>query len=153
MKKTAMMTTVIAALLAWPAGASGQIGPEAAQGAQVWASNCTRCHNARPSAERTDVEWMVIVNHMRARANLTKSQARMVTAFLQATNLPPRIEAAPGPAATVPTAAPVAPTPAVEGPPETAATPGGTFVIDARMLENLTVYLARLMATSPPPAG
>lgn len=55
--------------------------------AQVWTNNCTRCHSARPSAERADAQWTVIVNHMRARANLTKTQAWLATSFLQATNV------------------------------------------------------------------
>ena len=59
-----------------------------ADGARVWASNCTRCHNARPSQERTDAQWQTIVLHMRARANLTRADARLVTSFLQATNFP-----------------------------------------------------------------
>lgn len=57
-------------------------------GAQVYAANCARCHNARSGTERTDAAWVAIVAHMRARGNLTKSQAEAVLAFLQATNLP-----------------------------------------------------------------
>lgn len=73
-----------------PASASGQQDPMAiAQGAQVYSDTCARCHNARASSERTDLEWVAIVLHMRVRANLTKTQARTVLAFLQATNLPP----------------------------------------------------------------
>ena len=58
------------------------------QGAQVYSTTCARCHNVRPSSERTDREWMAIVAHMRARANMSKSHAAAVLAFLQATNLP-----------------------------------------------------------------
>lgn len=88
MISTKTKTTILAtlALIALPGAARAQNA--VAQGAQVWANNCVRCHNARPSAERTDLQWLVIVNHMRARANLTKGDARTVTAFLQATNLP-----------------------------------------------------------------
>ena len=75
-----------------PASASGQQDPMAiAQGAQVYSDTCARCHNARASSERTDLEWVAIVLHMRVRANLTKTQARTVLAFLQATNLPPAV--------------------------------------------------------------
>ena len=75
-------------LLALPGLVQAQDPALVGQGAEVWSNNCVRCHNARPSTERTDAQWTVIVNHMRARANLTRAQARMVTAFLQATNLP-----------------------------------------------------------------
>jgi len=51
-------------------------------------TNCNRCHQARPGSERTDLERIAIVAHMRASANFTKSQAVAVLAFLQATNLP-----------------------------------------------------------------
>jgi len=56
------------------------------EGAQVYSANCGRCHNARASTERTDAEWIPIVMHMRARANLTRAQANAVLAYLQATN-------------------------------------------------------------------
>lgn len=58
------------------------------EGAQVYGDFCASCHNARPSSERTDLEWVAIVLHMRARANFTKREAAAVLAFLQATNLP-----------------------------------------------------------------
>ena len=62
-----------------------------AKGAGLWASNCTRCHNARSPMERNDRSWVTVVNHMRARANLTKSEARAITAYLQAVNTPETI--------------------------------------------------------------
>ncbi len=62
-----------------------------AKGAGLWASNCTRCHNARSPMERNDRSWVTVVNHMRARANLTKSEARAIAAYLQAVNTPETI--------------------------------------------------------------
>lgn len=58
------------------------------EGAQVYGDFCASCHNARASSERTDLEWVAIVLHMRARANFTRREATAVLAFLQATNLP-----------------------------------------------------------------
>lgn len=85
-----------AALLALPVVAEGQQDPTlVADGAQVYSVTCGRCHNARPGAERTDREWVVIVAHMRARANLPRSKADAVLAFLQATNAPETAVAAP----------------------------------------------------------
>lgn len=57
-----------------------------ADGARVWAKHCTRCHNARSPMERNDREWATIVAHMRARANLTRTEARQVKVYLQMIN-------------------------------------------------------------------
>lgn len=75
-------------LLALPAGVSGQDPAKVAEGARTWAQNCTRCHNARSPLERNDSDWAIIVGHMRARANLTKRQATMITIYLQTVNRP-----------------------------------------------------------------
>ena len=87
---TKMILNLGAALgLLLPASLAAQQDPMAiAQGAQVYSDYCASCHNARASSERTDLEWIAIVLHMRARANFTKSEASAVLAFLQATNLP-----------------------------------------------------------------
>lgn len=67
-----------------PATAAGQAE---AQGVRLWSQNCGRCHNLRAATERTDREWVTIMAHMRARANLTRSTAEQILAFLQSTNL------------------------------------------------------------------
>lgn len=59
-----------------------------AEGAQVFADNCQRCHSVRSPAERTDREWYTIVSHMRTRANLTRSEAEAVVVYLKASNPP-----------------------------------------------------------------
>lgn len=87
MRTTSLLSALALALALAPATMSAQ-GAATADGARVWASNCTRCHNARPSQERTDAQWQTIVLHMRARANLTRADAHLVTTFLQATNFP-----------------------------------------------------------------
>lgn len=76
-----------AALSAAPLAAQ-QAPPDMAEGAIVYANNCSRCHNPRAGTERTDAEWVTIVGHMRARANMTKREAQAVLLFLQTTNLP-----------------------------------------------------------------
>lgn len=86
---------------------------QVAEGAVVYAQNCGRCHNARSPLERTDREWVTIVAHMRARGNLTKSQASQVLDFLQMAN------GTEAPAAPVAPTAPVRPgEPAAEHPSE-----------------------------------
>ena len=56
------------------------------RGAQVWANNCTRCHNLRDPKEFNDKEWQVVVTHMRVRAGLTGQDTRDVLAFMQQSN-------------------------------------------------------------------
>jgi len=77
------------------ASRSGEVEPADAEpgqliayGAQVYGVSCARCHNARAAAERSDRDWGVVVSHMRARANLTGTQARAVRAFLTMVNAP-----------------------------------------------------------------
>lgn len=65
-------------------------GPSAvAEGAAVYGNMCGRCHNPRSPLERSDRDWVAIINHMRIRGNLTGGQVRNVLAFLQATNTDP----------------------------------------------------------------
>ena len=55
-------------------------------GSQLWAENCTRCHNVRPPEYYSDAQWSTVVHHMRLRANLTGEEARQITEFLKAAN-------------------------------------------------------------------
>lgn len=55
----------------------------AQQGARIWSVTCSRCHNLRPASEFADAEWPIIVNHMRTRQELTRSEAKAVAAFLE----------------------------------------------------------------------
>lgn len=53
------------------------------QGARLWSPYCGACHNARPPAERSPVEWDTIMMHMRVRANLPAQDARALLEFLK----------------------------------------------------------------------
>ncbi len=90
----------VLALLLWPAAGLSQQAAESevAAGAKVYGDMCGRCHRPRSPLERTDRDWVTIINHMRVRANLTGKQTRAVLQFLQATNSSPA-EAVPLPAA------------------------------------------------------
>ncbi|HZD05673.1 MAG TPA: hypothetical protein VE173_12175 [Longimicrobiales bacterium] len=114
-KRTMAWSLALALLL--PSAARGQQNPALiGEGAQVYANNCGRCHNARSSTERGDAQWTIIVQHMRARASLTGAQARAVLAYLQATNLPEGAAPGGGDSATGPAQA-SAPHPEVVIPP------------------------------------
>ena len=56
------------------------------RGAELFSRTCQRCHNPRGPAERTDREWVIIMQHMQTRANLTRNQAALVRDFLLASN-------------------------------------------------------------------
>ena len=55
-------------------------------GAQLWAENCTRCHNTPPPSIYSDAEWEVVGEHMRYKANLTDQEVQKVVAFLKSAN-------------------------------------------------------------------
>lgn len=76
------------------------------RGATLYSRTCQRCHNLRGPGEWTDREWVIIMQHMETRANLTVEHARLIRAFLVASNAAARApgEARPGVAAD--TAAP-----------------------------------------------
>ncbi len=82
---------VAAAAVLTPAPAVAQAEDAVARGARVYGDVCGRCHNPRSPIERSDQEWVIIINHMRVRGNLTGQQARSVLAFLQATNVLPTL--------------------------------------------------------------
>lgn len=91
---------VVALLLAGPGPLWAQEGAALAEGARVYGNVCGSCHNARSPLERSDRDWVTIINHMRVRANMTGEQVRDVLAFLQGTNQDPQVVYAPP---TVPT--------------------------------------------------
>jgi cytochrome c5 len=63
------------------AAAVANAGPT---GAELWANNCSRCHNIRPPQSYNDAQWEAVVRHMRFRADLTGREQREITKFLQA---------------------------------------------------------------------
>lgn len=101
-----MSSKAIAMRLSWVAGAMlvgcGQNTPPAGSpqtqsaaavasqndkgGAQLWAENCSRCHNIRPPESFSDAQWQTVVHHMRLRADLTGEEARSILDFLKSSN-------------------------------------------------------------------
>ena len=64
---------------------SGHFAHVAKSGGQIWAENCTRCHNARPANQYSAQQWDIISTHMRLRADLNGEEQRAVTKFLSGT--------------------------------------------------------------------
>ncbi len=56
------------------------------RGAAIFSRFCQRCHEPRGPAERTDREWVIIMQHMETRANMTTERAAVVLRFLLASN-------------------------------------------------------------------
>ncbi len=113
---------------------TGTAQQSAAEGVRLWSQNCGRCHNFRPAEERSDREWTTIVAHMRARANLTKSAAEAILAFLQSSN---GSESASAPGSTG------------EAPPVAAATPDAVSLPGSER-DALVRLLQRLVVVSLP---
>jgi len=61
-------------------------------GAKLWATTCSRCHNARDPADLRDDQWISTAFHMRVRAGLTGQQTRDVLTFMQNSNVPISVE-------------------------------------------------------------
>ncbi len=51
-------------------------------GAQIWAENCTRCHNPRPAVQYSAQQWDMITTHMRLRADLNGEEQRAIYHFM-----------------------------------------------------------------------
>ena len=55
-------------------------------GEQLFAINCSRCHDARYAPERTDAQWKTIVIHMRTRGRIPAEDAKKILKYLQDNN-------------------------------------------------------------------
>jgi cytochrome c553 len=58
----------------------------AKSGAQLWAENCSRCHNAPAPNTFNDEQWKTVGMHMQSRALLTNNERNKVVEFLQSFN-------------------------------------------------------------------
>jgi mono/diheme cytochrome c family protein len=88
-KNTAWLALAfVGAMVAAPTGTAAQAEQgDLARGAEAYGATCGRCHNPRSPMERSDRDWIVIINHMRARgAGISGQKVRDILAFLQASN-------------------------------------------------------------------
>ncbi|MHA4807874.1 cytochrome c [Flavitalea flava] len=53
-------------------------------GSQLWTENCQRCHNAPSSAAFSNMQWELVMAHMKTRATLTDDQYKKILEFLKA---------------------------------------------------------------------
>lgn len=88
MRRAIRATALAGAIAILPAAAAAQQprAEDLARGARLYGQVCARCHNPRPATERSDREWVTIIQHMRARANLRRPEAEALLVFLQSTN-------------------------------------------------------------------
>lgn len=63
-----------------------ELSARISQGAEIYSRNCQRCHNLRGAREWTDRQWIIILQHMETRANLTHRRTMLVRDFLLASN-------------------------------------------------------------------
>lgn len=68
------------------ASTPSQATGEGSSGSRLWAQNCARCHNSRPSTDYSPAKWDVAMLHMRIRANLTSEEHKKIREFLTESN-------------------------------------------------------------------
>ncbi len=78
------MVITVSSLLFNGCSVSKKVADES--GAQLWAENCNRCHNAPAPGEFNNANWDIVGAHMQVRANLTKTDVNKVIDFLKGTN-------------------------------------------------------------------
>jgi cytochrome c5 len=66
-----------------PAATAPAVADSGKGGAQLWAENCNRCHNARSPSSYSAAEWDVAMRHMRMRVPLTAEEYRKIAVFLK----------------------------------------------------------------------
>lgn len=57
-----------------------------ARGAELYSRMCQRCHSTRGPEEYTDRKWVIIMQHMQTRGNLTRNQVELVRDFILSSN-------------------------------------------------------------------
>lgn len=59
---------------------------EEKSGAQLWAENCSRCHNSPSPTVYSDDKWETVSMHMKIRANISNNEIKLIKDFLQSAN-------------------------------------------------------------------
>lgn len=74
--------------------------------AELWAAQCSRCHNLRARTEYSPAQWAVVLNHMRTVADLPGEDYRRLLEYLA--DRTPAVRRATPPIAAAPQADPTA---------------------------------------------
>ena len=82
--KVTLTTVAVLFSMSTATVASDTYVADIANGTQVWADTCMRCHNLRPPSDLTNRAWSISMNHMRVRAGLTGKETRDILAFILA---------------------------------------------------------------------
>ena len=92
MKKSIKIKTALAVLVLGLGGALVMNGCKAPDsiamksGAQLWAENCNRCHNAPDPHTFSDDQWDAATEHMKQKALLTDQEITKIRQFLKQAN-------------------------------------------------------------------
>lgn len=84
MKKIITIVTIIAGIALATMTNGCKINQEIADksGAQLWAENCRRCHNAPDQYTHNPENWITIGMHMQSRALITNRERDKIVEFL-----------------------------------------------------------------------
>ena len=77
---------MMAGLMACAGTSAAKLSPKKLTGEELYAINCSRCHNERYATEKTDGQWRTAMLHMRIRAGLPVDDARKILKYLQDNN-------------------------------------------------------------------
>jgi len=77
-----ILITGVAILLVSISGCFTSKEVAAKTGVQLWAENCSRCHNTPSPAAFSAEQWKTVGMHMQTRAQLTDVERDKIVAFL-----------------------------------------------------------------------
>ena len=86
MKKITTIIIAIAGIVLYTSVNGCKVNQEIADksGAQLWAENCRRCHNAPDQYTHNPENWITVGMHMQSRALLTNRERDKIVEFLSA---------------------------------------------------------------------
>ena len=86
MKKITTIIIAIAGIILYTSVNGCKANQEIADesGAQLWAENCRRCHNAPDQYTHNPENWITVGMHMQSRALLTNRERDKILEFLSA---------------------------------------------------------------------
>lgn len=86
MKKITTIIIAIAGIVLYTSVNGCKVNQEIADksGAQLWAENCRRCHNAPDQFTHNPENWITVGMHMQSRALLTNRERDKIVEFLSA---------------------------------------------------------------------